>query len=83
MEGWRVASKRLGALPRIRRGAVGRGCGREGSGALPQARAAVISIRLRVPPAAAALGARDELLFVHLAAPAHRAFFGGEYPQAG
>ena len=31
MEGWRVASKRLGALPRIKRGALGRGCGRERS----------------------------------------------------
>ena len=40
LEGWRVASKRLGALPRIKRGALGRGCGREGSGALPLARAA-------------------------------------------
>ena len=33
---------------RIRRGALGRGCGREGSGALPLLRAAVISTRLRV-----------------------------------
>ena len=48
LERWRVASKRLGALPRIRRGAQGRGCGREGSGALPQARAAVISTGLRL-----------------------------------
>ena len=34
---------------RIKRGALGRGCGREGSGALPLPRAAVISTRLRVP----------------------------------
>ena len=48
LEGWRVASKRLGALPRIRRGALGRGCGREGSGALPLARAAAVSTGFRV-----------------------------------
>ena len=45
LEGWWVASKRLGPLPRIRRGALGRGCGREGRGALPLPRAAVISSR--------------------------------------
>ena len=49
LEGWRVALKRLAALPRTRRGAQGRGCGREGSGALPLPRAAVISTRLRLP----------------------------------
>ena len=43
LEGWWVASKRLGALSRIKRGALGRGCGREGSGALPLPTAAVIS----------------------------------------
>ena len=43
-----MASKRLGALPRIKRGAQGRGCGREGSGALPLARAAAVSTGLRV-----------------------------------
>ena len=48
MEGWRVASKRLGALPRIMWAALGRGCGREGSGALPLPRAAVISTGLRL-----------------------------------
>ena len=48
MEGWRVASKRLGALPRIKRGALGRGCGREGRGARPLPRAAVISTRVRL-----------------------------------
>ena len=49
MEGWRVASKRLGPLPRIKRGALGHGCGREGSVALPLARAAAVSTGLRVP----------------------------------
>jgi len=44
-----MASKRLGALPRIKRRAQGRGCGREGSGALPLARAAAVSTGLRVP----------------------------------
>ena len=48
LEGWRVASKRLGALPRIKRGALGRDCGREGSGALPLPRAAAASTGLRV-----------------------------------
>ena len=44
-----MASKRLGVLPRIKRGAQGRGCGREGSGALPLPRAAAVSTGLRVP----------------------------------
>ena len=48
-EGCRMAPKRLAALPRIHRGALGRGWGREGGGALPLPRAAVISTRLRVP----------------------------------
>ena len=48
LKGWQVALKRLGALPRIRRGAQGRGCGREGSGALLLPRAAAVSTRLRV-----------------------------------
>ena len=43
MEGWRVASKRLGPLPRMKWAALGRGCGREGSGALPLPRAAAVS----------------------------------------
>ena len=42
-----MASKGLRPLPRITRGALGR-CGREGSGALPLARAAAVSTRLRV-----------------------------------
>ena len=49
LEGWLVASKRVGALPRIHRVALGRGWGREGGGALPLPRAAIISTRLRVP----------------------------------
>ena len=62
MEGWRVASKGLGPLPRRRESALAHGCGREGSGALPLARAAVISTGLRVPrafsgPSRAACGA--------------------------
>ena len=43
-----MASKGLGPLPRIRRGALGRGCGREGSGALPLPRAAAVSTGSRV-----------------------------------
>ena len=43
-----MASKGLAALPRIDRDALGRGCGRKGSGALPLPRAAVISTGLRV-----------------------------------
>ena len=43
-----MASKRLGALPKVKRGAQGRGWGREGSGALPLARAAAVSTGLRV-----------------------------------
>ena len=43
LEGWQVALKRLAALPRTRRGAQGRGCGREGSGALPLPRVAAVS----------------------------------------
>ena len=48
LEGWRVASKPLGALSRMRWAALGRGGGREGRGALPLPRAAVISTGLRV-----------------------------------
>ena len=48
MEGWRVASKGLGPLPRRRGSALAHGCGRSGRGALPLPRAAVISTRLRV-----------------------------------
>ena len=43
-----MASKRLGALQRTKRGALRRGCGREGSGALPLPRAAAVSTGLRV-----------------------------------
>ena len=48
MEGWRVASKGLRALPRIGRGALVHGCGREGSGALLLPREATVSTGLRV-----------------------------------
>jgi len=48
LKGWLMASKRLGPLPRMRWAALGRGCGREGSGALPLPRAAAISTRVRV-----------------------------------
>ena len=48
MEGWRVASKGLRALPRIKRGALGHGCGREGSGALLLPREAAVSTGLRL-----------------------------------
>ena len=49
LERWLAASKRLGALPRISRGALGRGWGREGRGALPLPRAAAVSTGLRLP----------------------------------
>ena len=58
LEGWWVASKGLGPLPRIRRGDLGRGCGREGRGALPLPRAAVISTGWSVQRAAAPARAR-------------------------
>ena len=48
LEGWWVASKRLAALPRTRGSTLAHGCGKEGSGALPLARAAAVSTRLRV-----------------------------------
>ena len=47
-----MASKRLGALPRMKWAALGRGCDREGSGALPLPRAAAVSTGLRVRPLA-------------------------------
>jgi len=43
-----VASKGLAALPRTRGSTLAHGCGREGSGALPLARAAAVSTGLRV-----------------------------------
>ena len=58
LEGRRVASKRLGALSRIKRGALGRSCGREGRGALPLPRAAVISTGSRVHARPAAVESR-------------------------
>ena len=48
LEGWRVASKGLAALPRRRGSALALGCGREGSGALPLPRAAAVSTGARV-----------------------------------
>ena len=48
LEGWRVASKGLGPLPRTRGSTLAHGCGREGSGALPLPRAAAVSTGLRV-----------------------------------
>ena len=47
LEGWRVASKGLAALPRISRDGLGRGYGSKGSGALPLPRAAAVSTGLR------------------------------------
>ena len=49
LEGWWVASKGLGPLPRKRGSALAHGCGRSGNGALPLPRAAAVSTRLRVP----------------------------------
>ena len=43
-----MASKLLGPLHRMKWAALGRGCGREGSGALPLPRAAAVSAGLRV-----------------------------------
>ena len=48
LEGWRVASKRLAALPRRRGSTLAHGCGREGSGVLPLPRVAAVSTGLRV-----------------------------------
>ena len=68
-----MASKGLAALPRTRGSTLAHGCGREGSGALPLARAAAVSTGLRVRGVAvgqqAALhreGVRDGLLLVRL-----------------
>ena len=43
MEGWRVASKGLWPLPRIKRGALAHGCGRGGRAVLPLGRATTMS----------------------------------------
>ena len=48
MEGWRVASKGPGPLPRRRESALAHGGDRGGRGALPLARAAAVSTGLRV-----------------------------------
>ena len=47
MEGWLVASKGLGPLPRMKGSALAHGCGRDGRVVLPVARAAAI-VRVRV-----------------------------------
>ena len=54
LEGWRVASERPGALPRIKGSALAHGCGRGGRVVLRLARAAVISTGYR--------GQRDAVL---------------------
>ena len=43
MEGWQVASKGLGPLPRKRRSPLAQGCDRGGRVVLPLARAAAVS----------------------------------------
>ena len=43
LEGWRVASKEMGPLPRRRGSALALGCGRGGRVVLPLARAAAVS----------------------------------------
>ena len=43
LEGWQLASKGMRPLPRRRGSALALGCGREGGGALPLARAAAVS----------------------------------------
>ena len=48
MEGWRVASKGTGPLPRRRGSALAQGCDRGGRVALPLAKAAAVSTGLRV-----------------------------------
>ena len=48
LEGWQVASKGLGPLPRRRGSGLAHGCGRGGRGALPLARAAAVSTGLGV-----------------------------------
>ena len=48
LEGWRVASKGLGPLPRRRGSALAHGCGRGGRVVLPLPRAAAVSTGLRV-----------------------------------
>ena len=48
MEGWRVASKGLGPLPRKRGSTLAQGCDRGGRVALPLTKAAAVSTGLRV-----------------------------------
>ena len=48
LEGWRVASKGLAALPRTRGSTLALGCGRGGRVVLPLARAAAVCTGVRV-----------------------------------
>ena len=48
MEGWRVASKGLGSLPRRKGSALALGCGRSGHVVLPLVRAAAVSTDMSV-----------------------------------
>ena len=48
MEGWLVASKGLGPLPRVKWAALAHGCGRGGRVVLPLPRAAAVSTGLGV-----------------------------------
>ena len=49
LKGWLMASKAAGAAAQdITWAALGRGCGREGGGALPLPRAVVVSTRVRL-----------------------------------
>ena len=48
LEGWRVASKGMGPLPRRRGSALAHGCGRGGRVVLPLPRAAAVSTGLSV-----------------------------------
>ena len=58
LEGWRVASKGLGPLPRRRGSALAHGCGRSGRAVLPLVRAAAVSTGLRVQLRQAEVGER-------------------------
>ena len=82
LEGWWVASKGLGALPRTRGSTLAHGCGREGSGALPLPRAAAVSTGLRVLAAEeGAVRGRGEVHEEELVARTERRR-GWRYPQA-
>ena len=59
LEGWRVASKGLGPLPRRRGSALAQGCGRAGRVVLPLPRAAAVSTGVRVLAMKAPLASCD------------------------